>query len=148
MVRRKGNMINVVGQPNSLAIITTNAIVKNNGALVMGAGIAKTVRDSYPGIDRQFGSWIKHNMDSDKVYGFLFNPDEDIAIFQVKKHYADNADLGLIEHSTNMLKAVALEYPDSTFHLNYPGIGNGKLSIGDVQPIIERLPDNVVVWTF
>ena len=31
-------------------VITTNAIIKRNGAVVMGAGIAKQMRDKYPGI--------------------------------------------------------------------------------------------------
>ena len=31
-------------------------------------------------------------------------------------------------------------------HMNFPGIGNGKLIPEDVMPIIKDLPDNVKVY--
>ncbi len=124
-------------------VITTNAIVKKNGALVMGAGIAKECRDRWPGLDRVLGKRIK-SMGPD--YGVCLG--KKLGIFQVKYHWKDNADLGLIAHSAMMLALIAKSRPDERFDLNFPGIGNGKLKYEDVEPELRILPENVHVWTF
>lgn len=41
-----------------LFLITTNAVLKSNWALVMGRGIAKQARDRFPGIDLAIGRQI------------------------------------------------------------------------------------------
>lgn len=146
MIRRKGDMLTEVGAPNTIVFITTNNIVKSNGALVMGAGIAKRVRDNYPGSDLVFGHWIK--VSGNSPYGLLYREEADIGIFQTKDHYKDDADIGIIELSVTHLTILANEHSHATFHLNYPGIGKGNLSKDVVAPLLEPLPDNVHVWTF
>lgn len=143
----QGNMLGVIGEPNSTCFITTNVIIKNNGALVMGAGIAKAVRDMFPGIDKQFGERIL-NSGMRWHYGALLDLEADVNPFQVKHHYSDKADLELIRNSVLALKHHAETWPDVTFHLNFPGIGNGGLEREEVEPLLEILPDNVNLWTF
>ena len=42
------------GDGTEAICVTTNGIVMQNGKAVMGAGIAKFVRDSFPGVDSKF----------------------------------------------------------------------------------------------
>lgn len=127
-------------------IITTNSTLKNNGALVMGAGIARQVRDRFSNIDRKIGTVIKQHP-TPRRYGLLLGAKK-LGIFQVKYHWGSPADLELIRYSTSLLTAEAISNPDKTYALNFPGIGNGKLHITEVAPIMESLPDNVEVWSF
>ncbi len=148
----KGDMWSALENNVDHFIITTNAMVKRNGALVMGAGIAKQVRDRYPGIDVDCGRAVEKYRDHLNTYGCLINvvPGErsSLGLFQVKHHWAEQADLELIENSTTHLYHHAQLNQGMTFALNFPGIGNGKLSYDQVKPIIDTLPDNVQVWTF
>lgn len=144
-VFKQGNMWDIYIEVDNF-VITTNSFLKNNGAVVMGRGIAQQARDSFEGIDFYFGERIKESCGHLGTYGFIFTTP--IALFQVKKHFKDQASLELISLSTEMLASAAKKHPKETFALNYPGVGNGKLDKKDVQPIIETLPDNVQIWTF
>ena len=143
---KKGNMWDCLNEVDHF-IITTNAIVKRNGALVMGAGIAKQARDAYPDLDVMFGSAV-NLFSKDGYYGCLLWANNKWGIFQVKHHFKDEASLELITKSTQGLRNHAEQSPDQTYALNFPGIGNGKLNYDAVKPIVSTLPDNVQVWTF
>lgn len=144
---RQGNMWTALPHVNHF-LITTNAIVKRNGALVMGAGIAKAVRDSVQGIDRDCGNAIRHHIDETGYYGLLLGVNGKLGLFQVKRHYADAADIELIKRSTEELWEFASYFREQTIALNFPGIGNGKLPISTVKPLLALLPENVHIWTF
>lgn len=126
--------------------ITTNSFVKNNGALVMGAGIAKTVRNRFPGIDKQIGQAIVDRCGNLGIYHFLLG--NKICAFQVKQMFNNPANTDLIKGAVVVMGAHARSMPDKLFALNFPGIGNGKLAYEDVRPLLEPLPDNVRIWTF
>jgi hypothetical protein len=130
-------------------MFTGNKTIKQNGALVMGRGAAKEVRDSYPGIDKlikcdQPVTFVKVPPKFPQLPEFAL--DQYLGYFCVKDHYAESADIALIEESVQLLTKHALRLKQVTFHLNYPGIGAGRLSIADVQWILEPLPDNVWVY--
>jgi len=57
-VFRTGNMWEALARVDYF-IVTTNAIVKQNGAVVMGRGIAKEMRDKFPGVDKAIGKAIR-----------------------------------------------------------------------------------------
>jgi uncharacterized protein YjiS (DUF1127 family) len=132
-------------------LFTGNSIIKNNGAIVMGRGAAKQVRDSYPGVDKAFGlvieaqpykliQWVRlvgHPDDTDEQH---------IGWFKVKNHWRENAKVELIQMSSERLADIARKRSEITFHMNYPGIGNGKLNIEAVRRHIEKMPDNVWVY--
>ena len=126
-------------------IFTGNGSVKNNGAIVMGRGAAKQVRDSYPGIDKKLGMHISL---CPQAYFFhiAIASDQFIGWFKVKNHWQQPADLKLIELATTALSLHASEYPIHTYHMNFPGVGNGRLNDSAVLPIIESLPDNVWIY--
>lgn len=138
-----GDMFKASPSSDAILFVTTNAVVRFNGALVMGAGAAKTLRDSVPGIDHVLGKEVRA-VENRGTYGIAWRGR--FGAFQVKYHYKDRADLNLIAFSTRCLSILASAYPEREIILNYPGIGNGGLQERDVQPIIERLPDNVSVY--
>ena len=131
-------------EASDLFLITTNATIKGNSALVMGRGIARQARDRWPGLDIVMGRAIGS---SGRKYGLLVGKGK-LGAFQVKHHYWELASVELIKLSVDMLLKWCAAHPGKRVDLNYPGIGNGKLPIEVVQPIIERLPASVHVWRF
>jgi hypothetical protein len=132
-----------------LFVITTNSVIKNNKALVMGAGIAKQTRDRFPGIDKAIGQRILQICKAGGIYGLIVSdrwPAGKIAAFQTKTNYSDPASLSLIKQSTEMLAEWCRNNPNQQVHINFPGIGNGGLHRTTVLPIIQTLPNNVTVW--
>ena len=110
---------------------------------VFTGSAAKQVRDSWLGFDK--------NMIDITFYNFViteinFELKQYIGWFQVKDHWRDQASLALIRHSTETLGTFALSRPHLLIHMNYPGIGNGRLREAEVQPVLETLPDNVRVY--
>jgi hypothetical protein len=126
-------------------IFTGNGIIKNNGAIVMGRGAAKQVRDSYPGIDRKLGQAI-FGLPNAYYLEIPIASKQHIGWFKVKNHWQQPADLNLIALSTLALINHTKFYPIHTYHMNFPGVGNGRLSDKQVMPIIESLPDNVIIY--
>jgi hypothetical protein len=120
-------------------LFTGNPVRRADFGLVMGRGAAKQVRDSWPGIDKKIRT--RRPVDFTKI-----QPDQWIGWFQVKRHWRDPADLELIRASAEMLTSIASLNSHIFFHLNAPGIGNGRLFWSDVEPILEPLPDNVLIY--
>lgn len=127
-------------------LFTGNPIVKKNGALVMDSGAAKELQDSYPGLDLELGKLIKEGSSITRVTFLSIYPAQILGWFKVKDHWAEPAKLGIIAESVEALKYLADQNPDMKFHMNFPGIGNGKLDIKDVMPLLEALPDNVNIY--
>ncbi len=131
---------------SDLFLITTNGSFSASGKLVMGRGMARQARDRFPGLDRALAKTLRT---PGRRYGLLVSPpwpEAKLGLFQVKLRYWEDADPELIRLSTEMLQAWLKQHPDQRVDLNFPGIGNGKLSIAEVQPIISVLPRNVHIW--
>jgi len=145
-----GNMWDVFGETD-LFCFTANSIVKRNGELVCGCGMAKQVADRFPNVPVFFGGQVTETCGSGGEFGLLIaklRPRPSVAAFQTKLDWRAKSPLDLIEFSTNQLASLANHYPDARFDLNFPGIGRGGLSVGEVLPILERLADNVHIWRF
>jgi len=127
--------------------ITTNSYIRKDGELVMGRGIALEAKTRFPELPKIFGDKIAHMAEYSVISAGSFAGTEILA-FQVKTHYMDNAEHKLIERSALELCKLANTMNNKRFNLNFPGIGFGKLTEGEVLPIIEMLPDNVSVWKF
>lgn len=121
--------------------ITTNGFVKGSGRAVMGAGIAKTVRDTIRNIDLDLGEHISR-------YGNIpaYFPQHRIFTFPVKHNWWENADIDLIRESAEYLNSRSF----IEFHFVRPGCGNGKLNWDDVKPILEGIfvEKDAYVWDF
>lgn len=151
----------------NMIVITTNGVITKAGRLVMGRGCAKQLLTALPDIDLEIAEVIDENsLNTKKIlhdfkgkacrvtfhtYGFLpvRNPVKTgktgIGIFQVKETWWSDALPWLIEYSAKTLGVYANEHPAIHFRMAFPGIGNGRLDPKVVLPIIEKLPDNVVV---
>ncbi len=136
-----------------LFLITTNSTLRQDGALVMGRGIARQARDRFPGLDRVLGRQIQTVCGSLGVYGLLISPrwrpgagPGRLGCFQVKQHWQQAARLPLIRRSAAALTWWARYHADCQIHLNFPGIGNGGLHKTAVLPLLVDLPENVILW--
>lgn len=125
-------------------LVTTNSFIKKDKTLVMGRGFAEQIKNAYPGIDRIFGDLVNRSCGDQGFYGIIFHGK--LGAFQVKYHYMKAAEVELVEKSTEMLINIANRQPNKLFGMNCPAVGNGKLHIEVVHPIISKLPDNVHVW--
>lgn len=129
---------------NNIYMFTANSVVNGSGKLIMGRGCAKTVRDTYQGIDKKFGDII----DNMGKFGVKFVRLETqwIAAFQTKYHWQDPSPLDLVEYSGYKLANIAGSGMEFTFHLPCPAVGCGEQSVDDVLSVLEILPDNVIVY--
>ena len=143
MEYRTGNLLEHL-QDYNYVLCTTNSYIKKDGSLVMGRGFAKDIKLTYAGIDIHFGNLITNYCKHLGTYGILFYGS--VGAFQVKFDFKATAQLSLVEYSTQRLCEIAHKHSEYWFGLNYPAVGNGKLSIEVIKPIIETLPDNVHIW--
>lgn len=155
MILERGNMWDVFDHTN-LFLITTNPIIRKDGAVVMGRGIAKEAAIKFPDLPYRFAKRLESikGVPHCNVIGTFGNTT--IGFFMVKDHWRNPADLQIIEQSVHALrnglymKSILGEWTHGTqrVDLNFPGIGNGKLKREDVLPLLEELPDNVHVWEY
>ncbi len=124
-------------------LFTGNPIIKADGSVVMGAGAAKQVRDFYSGIDKEFGKRLKKDRRANII--IIRVNTKMIGWVKVKRHWAESADLRLVQESMIELARMANNFHDFTFRINYPAIGNGRTDIKLVEPLLQVLPDNVIV---
>lgn len=144
---RIGNMFDDTNQLFTTNIlITTNSFIKKDGTLVMGRGAALEYKNKFSSfnVDKMWGDMIKEACGHLGMYGVIV--EGRYGIFQVKRHFKDKADLDLIRYSIAWLLIRAIEKPQEEFHVNYPGIGFGRLRKEDVAPLLQVLPDNVFIW--
>lgn len=129
---------------NNIYMFTANSVVNGSGKLIMGRGCAKAVRDTYQGIDKLFGNVIDNTM----LFGvrFVKHGSQWIGAFQTKYNWQDPSPLELVEYSVSKLAKIASVRPEYTFHLPFPAISNGGQRVDDVLPLIQCLPDNVIVY--
>ena len=151
MQLRKGNMWDT---PADVYVVTGNATIKANGAVVMGRGAALECKIRFPKCDLYFGAAIQS--DISYLRGMHYRlvtttafPPAVLGLLQVKRHFKDMADLDLIANSSESLRQYALTiWKDNTISMNFPGIGWGHRGRDEVMPIITRLPDNVTIWEY
>lgn len=133
-----------------LFLITTNSTLKRRTyALVMGRGIARQARHRFPGLEEALGRQILRTCGNQGEYGLLVSPRwpaAKLGAFQVKRHYSQPACLELIRRSTAVLCCWCADHPHASVHLNFPGIGNGRLPREDVLSSVAILPDQVTIW--
>lgn len=120
-------------------LFTGNPVRRADGGIVMGRGAARQVRDCYPGLDKRIKT--RRPVDFTEITAGQW-----IGWFQVKHHWKEPADIKLIDISAQLLETIADGKPHLRFHLNAPGIGNGRLRWADVEPVLQFLPDNVLIY--
>ncbi|AHI61210.1 hypothetical protein vBVpaS1601_68 [Vibrio phage vB_VpaS_1601] len=125
-------------------IFTANSTIDRRGNLVMGAGNALACKDAFPFVSNELGDQIEHLSE--------FNLHEvhvdrgTVMAFQTKINWKHKTPLYLLKNSIAALKEKAETECDRVFHLPCPGVNNGGMSVEKVMPLLECLPDNVIVY--
>ncbi len=129
---------------------TANSFIASGGRLVMGAGAALACKTAYPGVDLEFGAEVLFRTRGRLDYYVCPLHSHQLGALQVKRHYADKADIELIEKSLLMLAEFALDNRSYVIHCNYPGIGNGGIAYGRVRALVKslKLPKNIYLWRY
>lgn len=145
-----------------LFLITTNPIIRKDGCLVMGAGVAKQAADKFFNLPFEYAQKVRYDRWY-QAYDDSMHPTycnfvgsfgdafvrQPMGYFMVKDHWQESAKLEIIERAVKELVRVFINTGNfKRIDLNFPGIGNGKLKREDVLPIIEQLPDNVHIWEY
>jgi hypothetical protein len=108
-----------------LFLVSTNSTIRQDGALVMGRGIARQAKERFPGLDVAMGRQIQALCGNQGIYGLLVSsrwPVAKLGAFQVKRHYSQAASLELVRRSTAALCAWCADHPDAQVALNFPGV--------------------------
>jgi len=136
---------------------TINTVVKSNGDLVMGAGIAKAFASKFPNLPRIWGTKISqwpqsftniivtpycglpsHLLTQPKnafIYDCCF------IAFPTKHHYKNSSDIKLIERSAKQLALVTDAMCWTKVLLPRPGCGCGSLQWSDVKEVLADILD-------
>ena len=124
----------------TMIVVTTNTTIKRDGALVMGRGAALQAKTKDERIPFECGRAIVDS--KQREYGFLQIRSANrpgkagFGIFQVKYQYNNEADTKLIDNACSVMRQFMDKNPSIHIRMNFPGIGNGRLSIEDVAPIL------------
>ena len=137
------NIWNWVGRCDALCI-TTNGIVKSNGELVMGAGIAKQARDWIPGLARAAGQAVRKNGLRTELMGSFCKEGTKIVLLPTKNHWRDPSPLELVLKSMSQLEQLVDERNWRTVAFTPPGCGHGGHKWSDIQQHIRHLDDRFV----
>jgi len=147
-------MIEKLWTRNDLLIFTSNSVVRKDGRLVMGKGIAKVVRDNLEpiakqcDIDEYYGSLVKEYGNRPFIvrttaFGLEFlNEPQYIMSFPTKHHWRDKSSLELIRKSRKLAVQEIKRFLESDRFFREGvkrvlcplwGTENGGLSIEDVR---------------
>ncbi|MGF1472959.1 MAG: ADP-ribose-binding protein [Rubrobacteraceae bacterium] len=131
---------NLWDEPCDLRVITTNGATRKDGAAIMGRGCALEAKQRFPGIDLKLGRLIQQH--GNRVMRLAKLTDGSVlASYPVKHHWKEEADPALIERSAHQLVALANTFGQTNVLLPRPGCGSGRLSWGEVKPLLESILD-------
>lgn len=127
---------------------TTNMIVKNNGELVMGAGVAKVFAQHFSDLPKVWGERLQNGKHKEGFMVTNYNPSVPILVaFPTKKNWKDNSSTELILQSLSTLEEVTKIMGWKNILLPRPGCSNGGLNWElDVKPLLElRLDERYTI---
>lgn len=124
------------------AVTTCGVLKPSNGALVMGAGVAKQARDLFPGVDLDWGRW--HNKYGQRVF---LDRGRGLIAFPTKIKWRDPSPLERVVQSAVELQEIMDKYQVESVLMPPPGCGLGRLNWEqDVAPkLLDLLDDRVTV---
>lgn len=130
-----GNLWNF--HPASPVCITTNGIIKKNGQLVMGAGIALQAKMQFPNLPYKLANLVRD-------YGnhVFYLDEENLFSFPTKNDWRDKSDIDLITNSCMQLVGLSTKFGFTQVYLPKPGCANGQLSWPAVDKVISEILDD------
>jgi len=137
---------NVIKSADAICF-TSNGIIKKDGSLVMGAGVAKAFRNTFVNIDSVAGELVEKNGNICQIVYRLANLS--IVAFPTKHHWRNPSDIELIKKSADELITLANKNNWKQIYLPAPGVNNGGLSWdNDVKPLLIKKLDDRFIITF
>lgn len=139
----KGDPITAI-EDTDMFVVPANAVI-NKDKLVMGAGVARRIRDMFEGADK-LGAKLILAKPMPNIYGFVCK--DRIGFLQVKNHFNEVGSLLLLDYGLKQLADWCAKNPDKRVDLPFPCIGQGELTPEEVTPLLELHLStyNVVVW--
>lgn len=134
-------------------VCTINQMIKKDGCLIMGAGIAKQFAEKFPKLPE---IWGDHVQNKQSYITTIFTPlnklgyenqDKYVIGLPTKIHFAYNSDIGVIKNSCAVLRAGIEALGLQKVLMPKPGCGLGKLEWDNVKSEIESFlnSDKIVV---
>lgn len=115
-------------------VITTNGVVRADGAAVMGRGCAKEAADRFPALPYKLGKRLEE-------YGnipFLFEEyDRPVITLPVKHHWRGPALMELIGRTLPCMVSLVGQAGYLIVAMPRPGCGNGRLPWEFVKPSMD-----------
>lgn len=131
-------------------VCTTNNVIKNDGSLVMGAGIALAFNKEFPFLARNWGMLIQGMAEGghNDYHVILDGPrqwNRDVLYVvgvQTKRHWKDPSDIDLIVESCKKLRDLADILNWQRIICPAFGCSNGGLTFKDVEKKISKILDD------
>lgn len=124
-------------------VCTTNQVVKKNGLLVMGVGIAADFADRFPQLPFLWGRENSKQPPPSVIFTKIPNIRPYLVALPTKRHWQQKSDLNLIRQSAEALRHKADELKLSSVLMTPPGCGLGGLDwTSQVFPLLEPLLDD------
>lgn len=119
---------------------TTNMIVKRNGELVMGAGVAKEFADNYKWLPKHWGERLNKGIHLDGFMVTQLKTRLSLVALPTKRDWKEDSTLELVEKALGNLNLVALMMGWKNVLLPRPGCGKGNLDWKtQVKPLCENI---------
>jgi hypothetical protein len=139
-VHRKGEMFDAPG----VHIVTANSFISDDGTLVMSMGASLAMKTRFPEISRTFGAMIKGYCGHLGRYGLMLYGNK--GILQTRCDIQGRMEPELIKYGLKILYSIAEGSPLLAYHLAHPGVSLSKMSIPEIDRLLESLPKNVCIW--
>jgi hypothetical protein len=131
-------------------VCTTNNVIKNDGSLVMGAGIALAFNKEFPYLAQRWGKVIEGMAEGGHTdYGVVIDGPRTwghnqiyLVGLQTKRHWGDPSPIELVVESVKKLKDLADLLCWSRIICPKFGCANGKLEWKDVEKKISKILDD------
>lgn len=122
----------------SVRIIPVNGEVRRDGNAVMGRGVAWQAQFRFPMLPKDLGTKIRQHGN----HVFYFDAYR-LITFPTKEEWREPATLDRLRRSIAELKTFI--HPVTRYAMPRVGCGLGGLQWDDVKPLLQELPDNVIV---
>lgn len=173
---RRGNMWTSWSQPGTrpgMYVVSTNGSINTSSQLVMGKGAAREAYLLFPQLRERLAIEITR-LRKEALFGknhtaavgtakeaipyhFAVVPSSQatpgilVGALQVKYRWFETANYDLVSASISKMVDDIKNRPYMNgvqIHMNFPAIGNGELSRGNILPLVQALPDQFHVWEF
>ena len=127
-------------------VCTINTVLRGDGNLVMGAGIAKDFAEQFDWLPDRWGARTR-KLDGQRTYPFVeqrepWNAEPNLVGIHTKYDWKDPSPLKLVDRSIKQLYIIVEAMDWKRVLMTRPGCGNGGLSWErQVKPLMNNILD-------